>query len=57
MCGIFAYSGSRSVPKILIEGLKQLEYRGYDSSGIAFFHKNQVKHLRVCDGVSQLEIF
>ncbi len=55
MCGIFAYSGSRSVPDILIEGLKKLEYRGYDSSGLAFFHQNHIKHFRVCGGVSKLE--
>ncbi len=55
MCGIFAYSGSRPVPDILVEGLKKLEYRGYDSSGIAFFHQDHIKHFRVCGGVSELE--
>lgn len=55
MCGIFAYSGTRSAPKILLEGLKKLEYRGYDSSGIAFFHKDFVKKFRVCGDVSQLK--
>lgn len=34
MCGIFGYVGTRSVEPILIEGLRTLEYRGYDSSGI-----------------------
>jgi len=34
MCGIFAYTGSRTAEPILIEGLRTLEYRGYDSAGI-----------------------
>ena len=35
MCGIFAVIGSREVSSILIDGLRKLEYRGYDSAGIA----------------------
>lgn len=35
MCGIVGYTGPRKAPGILIEGLKRLEYRGYDSAGIA----------------------
>ena len=35
MCGIFAYTGSRSVTPLLLDGLATLEYRGYDSAGIA----------------------
>ena len=35
MCGIVGYIGNKSVVDILLDGLKQLEYRGYDSSGIA----------------------
>ena len=34
MCGIFGYVGSRATPRLLLEGLKRLEYRGYDSWGI-----------------------
>lgn len=34
MCGIFAYSGGRDASDILLEGLRSLEYRGYDSSGL-----------------------
>ena len=34
MCGIFGYIGSNKAASILIDGLKSLEYRGYDSSGI-----------------------
>ena len=35
MCGIVAMVGQREVSKVLIEGLKRLEYRGYDSAGLA----------------------
>ena len=40
MCGIVGYVGSRPALDILIGGLKRLEYRGYDSAGVAFFHQN-----------------
>ncbi len=35
MCGIFGYSGPKNAPEVILEGLKRLEYRGYDSWGIA----------------------
>ena len=35
MCGIVGYIGNKNAKKILIEGLKRLEYRGYDSAGVA----------------------
>lgn len=37
MCGIVAYIGSQKAYPIILKGLKRLEYRGYDSSGIALF--------------------
>ncbi len=40
MCGIVGYAGSGKAPQILVEALKRLEYRGYDSSGIAVHEKN-----------------
>ncbi len=43
MCGIIGYTGNKSVVDILIDGLRQLEYRGYDSSGIAVKCDNDVK--------------
>ena len=55
MCGIFAYSGPRNVNEILIQGLKNLEYRGYDSAGIAFFDKGVIHRFRVCGGVKELK--
>lgn len=43
MCGIFAYHGHRtSAPQIVIEGLKHLEYRGYDSWGIAYKKNDEI---------------
>ena len=35
MCGIIGYTGKRQAAPVLLDGLKMLEYRGYDSSGIA----------------------
>ena len=38
MCGIVAYIGTREVSPVLLDGLRRLEYRGYDSAGIAGMH-------------------
>ncbi|EOD00842.1 glutamine--fructose-6-phosphate transaminase (isomerizing) [Caldisalinibacter kiritimatiensis] len=43
MCGIVGYIGNRNVAEILIEGLEKLEYRGYDSAGIAVLGNDEVK--------------
>ncbi len=45
MCGIIGYIGPKDVVPVLIEGLRKLEYRGYDSAGVAVV-KNGVMHLR-----------
>ncbi|MBN1570455.1 MAG: glutamine--fructose-6-phosphate transaminase (isomerizing) [Acidobacteria bacterium] len=42
MCGIVGYVGSKSVVSVIINGLRKLEYRGYDSAGIAVVRNNQV---------------
>ncbi len=42
MCGIVGYIGKENASSILIEGLKKLEYRGYDSAGIAVYHQGKV---------------
>lgn len=42
MCGIVAYSGKRSATPILLNGLRKLEYRGYDSAGIAIHSNNSI---------------
>jgi len=43
MCGIVGYIGSKAAAPILIDGLKKLEYRGYDSAGVAIFEDNEIK--------------
>jgi len=47
MCGIVGYIGKENAKKILINGLKKLEYRGYDSAGVAVISKRKLK-LRRC---------
>lgn len=46
MCGIVGYVGKKNCIPILINGLKNLEYRGYDSAGIAFLDDNQIKVIK-----------
>ena len=55
MCGIFAYSGPRPVTHTLLKGLKKLEYRGYDSSGVAFFENRKIKTIKTIGDISRLE--
>jgi len=43
MCGIVGYIGSKFVDSLLIAGLERLEYRGYDSAGIATLNKGKLK--------------
>lgn len=55
MCGIVGYVGNGSAREIIIDGLKKLEYRGYDSSGIAFGTGSNLE-IRKCVGrISNLE--
>lgn len=42
MCGIVGYNGKLDAKEILIKGLEKLEYRGYDSAGIAILNENGV---------------
>ena len=46
MCGIIGYVGARSVTEVLLQGLRSLEYRGYDSAGIAVANHGHIKVLR-----------
>jgi glucosamine--fructose-6-phosphate aminotransferase (isomerizing) len=55
MCGIVGYVGHRETARVLIEGLKRLEYRGYDSAGIAVFQKGKVEVRRKEGKLSRLE--
>ena len=56
MCGIVGYIGkSNNALKILIDGLKSLEYRGYDSSGIAYVFHGDIKIIKEKGKVSELE--
>lgn len=54
MCGIIGYTGKLEAKSILLEGLSALEYRGYDSAGIAFFEGNQVRTVKTAGKVSDL---
>lgn len=55
MCGIIGYIGKQNVVPILIEGLKKLEYRGYDSAGIAFFRGERIEVRRCAGKIRELE--
>jgi glucosamine--fructose-6-phosphate aminotransferase (isomerizing) len=55
MCGIVGYVGKRIALPILIEGLKRLEYRGYDSAGVALLQNGQLDVKKCVGKVSQLE--
>ena len=55
MCGIIAYNGSKDVLPILIDGLKRLEYRGYDSAGVAIFDGQKIAVTKKKGKVSILE--
>ncbi len=56
MCGIVGAVAERSIEKVLLEGLKRLEYRGYDSAGIAVINgDNKIERLRTQGKVRELE--
>ncbi len=55
MCGIVGYLGNQEVAQILVEGLKKLEYRGYDSAGIAVYNGEDIEVLRSLGKLKELD--
>ena len=55
MCGIVGAVAQRNVVPVLVEGLKRLEYRGYDSCGVAVFHQGELQRTRSTQRVSELD--
>ena len=55
MCGIIGYIGKNNPAEILLEGLKALEYRGYDSSGIALKKDNNIQIVKCVGKIANLE--
>ena len=54
MCGIVGYTGSQAAAPILLDGLKKLEYRGYDSAGIAVLNDNLIAVSKVTGRIANL---
>lgn len=57
MCGIVGYIGKSDAYPIIVKGLKRLEYRGYDSSGVALLHNNELNVYKRKGKVIDLEAF
>lgn len=57
MCGIVAYIGKKEAYPIILKGLKRLEYRGYDSAGIALINQDKLNVFKKAGKVSNLEEF
>lgn len=55
MCGIIGYIGERQVLPVLLEGLRRLEYRGYDSAGVVFLEDGKINIIKVKGRVFDLE--
>ncbi len=55
MCGIVGYIGDKEIKTVLIEGLKELEYRGYDSAGIAVMQGEDIRHFKAVGKLKNLE--
>ena len=55
MCGIIGYKGKKQPKEILINGLKNLEYRGYDSAGVALKNGKELQIIKSVGKISHLE--
>src|SRR6185295_16239640 len=55
MCGIVGYVGPRNAVSVILEGLRRLEYRGYDSAGIAVVHEGRLLRRRAQGKLRNLE--
>lgn len=55
MCGIVGYIGKQKTVNILLDGLKELEYRGYDSAGVALLNPNKISVYKALGKLSNLE--
>ena len=55
MCGIVGYAGAKNAAEVLIDGLRHLEYRGYDSAGIAVFEKDGIHVVKSKGRLDDLE--
>src|SRR5919202_3522316 len=55
MCGIIGYVGSRPSKSLLLHGLERLEYRGYDSAGIALLETDGLDYVRAVGNLQELK--
>ena len=55
MCGIIGYAGHRPAVPVIIEGLRRLEYRGYDSAGVGFIQGRELKVIKAEGKLAALE--
>ena len=55
MCGIVGYTGARPAAALVLEGLKRLEYRGYDSAGLAVVSDGRIEVFKTAGKIAALE--